>query len=155
MRSGKMLSLLIACSFALLLFQGCKKSEKAGSTGGGMEEQAKQVIPRDVNAGGANLTQQKDAAVKDADQSFSAVKKDTQQLLIDLKKETSERWQAVSADLKDKLDYTGQQLDKLKNTTAEKAKDAEQAFDAAMQKLKEAYDDAKKQFTQTSNSQTQ
>ena len=146
--------LLVTFSFSLLLLDGCKKKEttntaKTTVTG----QQVKDQISQAAETSGDYLAQQKDAAVKKAEQSFSDFKSDTQQLITKLKNQTSEKAHAVGADLQDKLDYTGQELDKLKNAAGDKVQDAQKAFSSAMDKLKEAYENAKKEFSESDSSQ--
>jgi len=149
------LLLLVIFSLSLLMLDGCKKKETTNAEKTDVSgQQVKEKISQAVDTSGDYLAQQKDEAVKKAEQTFSDLKSDTQQLLTNLKNQTSEKAQAVGADLRDKLDYTDQQLDKLKNAAGDKVKDAQNAFDSAMDKLKEAYENAKKEFSESNNSQT-
>lgn len=149
------LLLLAAFSLSLLLLDGCKKKETTNTGKTDVSgQQVKEKISQAVDTSGDYLAQQKDEAVKKAEQTFSDLKSDTQQLLTTLENETSEKAKAVGADLQDKLDYTDQQLDKLKNAAGDKVKDAQEAFDSAISKLKEAYENAKKEFSESDNSQT-
>ena len=151
---ARMILLLVATfSLGLLLLEGCKKKETANTEETKVsKEQVKDKISQAVDASGDYLVQQKDQVVKKAEQTFSDLKSDTQQLLTNLKNQTSEKAETVGADLQDKLDYTDQQLDKLKNAAGDKVKDAQKAFDSAMEKLKEAYESAKKEFSESNNS---
>ena len=88
--------LLVTFSFSLLLLDGCKKKEttntaKTTVTG----QQVKDQISQAAETSGDYLAQQKDAAVKKAEQSFSDFKSDTQQLITKLKNQTSEKAHAV------------------------------------------------------------
>jgi vacuolar-type H+-ATPase subunit H len=149
------LLLVVTFSLSLLLLDGCKKKEMTNAEKTDVSGQkVKEKISQAIDTGGNYLAQQKDEAVKKAEQTFSDLKSDTQQLLTALKSETSEKAKAVGADLQDKLDYTDQQLDNLKNAVDDKVKDTQKAFDSAINKLKEAYENAKKEFSESSNSQT-
>jgi hypothetical protein len=150
-----LLLLVVTFSLSLLLLDGCKKKETTNAEKTDVSgQQVKEKISQAVDTGGDYLAQQKDELVKKAEQTFSNLKSDTQQLLTTLKSETSEKAKAVSADLQDKLDYTDQQLDKLKNAASDKVKDSQKAFDSAIDKLKEAYENAKKEFSESDNSKT-
>ena len=77
MSTKRIFLLLIAFYLVLLPLQGCKKSSGTGSTAttgksttdaNSAGEQAKQKISQAVEASGAYLAEQKDAAVKKAEQ---------------------------------------------------------------------------------------
>ena len=84
--------------------------------------------------------------MKKANEAYSELEKDTKQLLSDIKDTGKASWQALTDNLNNKLDATKAKYNDLKEAGADNLHATSEAFDVAVEELKDAYKKAKAEF---------
>ena len=137
------------CVFSVISVAGCKKDNSGSSTDTELNQ-----VKKDLSETAADtkdyLAQQKNAFIDKAQESCTQLENETQKLLTDLKTSGKEKWQALSSKLNDKLTVVQEKFKSLKEASAENIEKSKDAFNAAIDDLKQAYEDAKSQFQQDS-----
>ena len=135
--------ILILC--LLVLSFGCKKedSETAGSADA---NQVKEEVTEALEVTGAYLDKEKDAIMAKANDTYDQLKNDTQQLISDIKESGKANWQELSSGLDKKLASAQQKLSELKEAGKENLQKSSDAFNTAVDELKDAYQKTKAEF---------
>jgi hypothetical protein len=124
---------------------GCKQ-EQPESSAGSDANHVKEEIAEAANATGAFLSQQSQEFLDGAQETFSQLEQDTQQLAADLKASGKESWDMMRAELAQKQATAQQKLKELKSASQENWEDTKEAFEVAVKELKDAYQKAKAEF---------
>ncbi len=135
--------LLAGC---ILLGWGCKRQSDeppADANSGSVKTEIKEA----VDASGDYLKRQKDAIVEKTSEIYSQLDKDTRQLLTDIKESGRETWQKSSVELDAKLAVAKQKFDELKDAGGDNVQKAQDAFNVAIDELKDAYGKTKAEMT--------
>jgi len=139
--------LLLILSFVILPL-GCKKQD-SGTSSSADANQVKEEISEAAEATGTYLNEQKEAILKKANTTYDQLKNDTQQLMADMKEAGKENWQKLSSNLDSKLNATQQKLAELKEAGDENLQKTNNAFNTAIEELKDAYQKAKAEYQKT------
>jgi histidinol dehydrogenase len=144
--SGKeFILILLLCG--IVIFAGCKKSP-GSSTPNDMNELKKEVS-KTIQTGSNYFNTQKEAAVKKAQETYTTLANESQQLISNIKASGKETWQDLSSDLDQKLKTANQRLTELKAAGEKDLQKTTDAFNDAIDKLKESYQKAKTEFQKT------
>jgi len=139
----RMVALLIVV--AIWTPAGCRQ-EQPESNADTDANQVREEIAEAAEATAAFLSQQSREILDGAEETFSQLEQDTQQLATDLKASGKEGWSTMIADLEQKKTTAQQKLKELKAATRENWEDTQKAFEVAVQELKDAYQKAKAEF---------
>ena len=146
MSEKKYILALLLCSIVILT--GCKQKNPESRSATDANE-FKSEVSKAIKSGGDYFNTQKEAAVKKAQETYTTVEKESQQLISDIKASGKEAWQDLSSDLDQKLTVTNQRLTELKAAGEKDLQKATDAFNSAIEKLKESYQKAKTEFQKT------
>ena len=147
MKKLNIMTSLVCIGFALGLFvSGCKKNDESGAEGQTAAEKAKEEIKEAGEATGEFLSQQKEQFMEEAQKSYAGLETQTNQLISDLRNETSEKWQQTRADLQKKLQAVKTELDELQQKSGQTWQQSKDELSAALDNLKQAYEKAKAEF---------
>jgi thiamine biosynthesis lipoprotein ApbE len=137
-----LLHLSLCCIF---IFTGCKnkKSESSNTTD---TNEIKTKVSQTVKATGDYLQKQKDAAVELAQKNYAQMEQETNQLISKIKTSAPQDWEKMTTDLQGKLDLTHKKLQELEGAGKDTWQDTQNAFDAAVKELKQAYQKVKAEF---------
>lgn len=146
----KKFSYLIMLLCAMSVLPGCKKTDSEDSeTDKGAK--AKKEISEAIEATDEYFSEQKDAVMKQAKETYSNLESETRQLIANVKEKGKENAQEISSTLDSKLDSAQQKLEELKKAGKENWGDTEEAFNTAITELKDAYQKAKAKYQDSGN----
>ncbi len=124
------LVLLVGCVLAVW---GCKKQSDEPSS--------------NADDGAGYLERQKDAVVEKTSGIYSQLDTDTRQLLANIKDSGKEVWQKSSVELESKLAIAKQKFGELQDAGGDNVQKAQDAFDVAIEELKDTYSKTKAEIT--------
>ena len=145
--SGKeFILILLLCG--IVIFAGCKQKTPGSSTPNDMNELKKEVS-KTIQTGSNYFNTQKEDAVKKAQETYTTLANESQQLISNIKASGKETWQDLSSDLDQKMKTANQRLTELKAAGEKDLQKTTDAFNDAIDKLKESYQKTKTEFQKT------
>jgi histidinol dehydrogenase len=124
---------------------GCRKDDASTASVPDANE-VKEKVAEAADATGAFLTQQSRDFLNGAQETYSQLEGDTQQLLADLKESGKEGWETMSAELEQQRNAAQQKLNELKAASQENWEDTKEAYETAVEELKDTYQKTKAQY---------
>jgi hypothetical protein len=135
--------------FILVLFavftSGCKKDTSEPSSDVDIDEVQKEAAEAIVTTDNY-LEQEKEKIMEKANQNYNQLKEDTQKLLSDIKQSGKDTWQGAQSELDSKLAALNQKFTDLKESGEENMQKSKDAFNVAVDELKDAYEKTKAEF---------
>jgi hypothetical protein len=120
------LSCLVSAVCCLFVFPGCSSE--------------------DINETKEYLRDQKDELVKNAQETYDRLHRNTNQLIADMKESGSEAWHNTNAELNEKMIAVNQELNDLKKSGKETLHKTNDAFNRAAGDLEDYYNKTKAKF---------
>lgn len=142
--------LLVILSVCIVITAGCKKKTDQPSSNVSADN-VKKEFSEAVDASSDYIQKQKDAIMEKATETYTNLDTQTKQMISDIKDSGKEAWQKTSEELESKLAVAKQKLDELKQSGKENMQDAQDAYNVAIDELKDAYTKTKDEMTKDSN----